>query len=65
MVWYKVTWYGVRCHGIGMSGVWYGISIPWYHGIGMELIYHPGMGTLEVPLNQRIHIPHRYPKMGD
>jgi hypothetical protein len=34
----------------------------WY---GMELIYHPGMGTTEVPLNQRIHIPHRYPKMGD
>ncbi|EDR04615.1 uncharacterized protein LACBIDRAFT_330428 [Laccaria bicolor S238N-H82] len=28
-----------------MSGVWYGFSIPWYHGIGMELIYHPGMGT--------------------
>ena len=24
-----------------------------------------GMGTMEVPLNQRIHIPHRYPKMGD
>jgi hypothetical protein len=23
----------------------------------MELIYHPRMGTIEVPLNQRIHIP--------
>jgi hypothetical protein len=50
---------------MGMSVVWYGFSILWYHGIGMELIYHPGMGTTEVPLNQRIHIPHRYPKMGD
>ena len=49
MVWYKVTWYG-KWHGIGMSGVWYGFSIPWCHGIGMELIYHPRMGTLKVPL---------------
>ena len=56
----QVTWYG-KWHGIGMSGVWYGFSIPWYHGIGMELIYHPGMGTL----NQGIDVPHRYPKMGD
>ena len=35
MVWY-VTWYWYEC---GM--VW-----AWYCGIGMELIYHPGMGTL-------------------
>ena len=45
MVWYSMVWYGM-CHGIGMSGVWYGFYIPWYRGIGMELIYHPGMGTL-------------------
>ncbi|EDR02332.1 uncharacterized protein LACBIDRAFT_309761 [Laccaria bicolor S238N-H82] len=30
-----------------MSGIWYGFSIPWYHGIGIKLIYHPGMGTLK------------------
>ena len=40
---------GFPYHGIGMSGGWYGFSIPWYHGIGMELIYHSGMGTLKVP----------------
>ena len=34
---------------IGMSGIWYEFSIPWYHGIGMVLIYHPRMGTIEVP----------------
>jgi hypothetical protein len=58
MVWYKVTWYWYEC---GMVWVFH-TMVPWY---GMELIYHPGMGTTEVPLNQRIHIPHRYPKMGD
>jgi len=64
MVWYKVTWYGMATW-YWNEWVWYGFSIPWYHGIGMMLIYHPGMGTTEVPLNQRIHRPHRYPKMGD
>jgi hypothetical protein len=38
------------------------MSVAWY---GMELIYHPRMGTTEVLLNQRIHIPHRYPKIAD
>ena len=63
MVRYKMTWYG------NMVLVWvgYGMGFP-YHGT-MVLVWcsytNPGMGTMEVPLNQRIHIPHRYPKMGD
>ena len=69
MVWYEVKWYGIvwygMCHGIGMSGVWYGFYIPWYGGIGMELIYHCGMGYPLGTLNQGIDVPHRYPKMGD
>ena len=48
-----------------MSVVWYGFYIPWYGGIGMELIYHFGMGYPLGALNQGIDVPHRYPKMGD
>ena len=48
-----------------MSGVWYGFFIPWYGGIGVELIYHLGMGYPQDTLNQGIDVPHRYPKMGD
>ena len=69
MVWYEVKWYGMvwygKWHGIGMSVVWYGFYIPWYGGIGMELIYHCGMGYPLGALNQGIDVPHRYPKMGD
>ena len=39
MVWYEVEWYGMRWYGMvwcGMVWYWYGVSIPWYHGIGME-----------------------------
>jgi hypothetical protein len=50
---------------MGMSVVWYGFSIPWYHGIGMELIYHPGMGTTEVPLNEDFTLPHLFPWESD
>ena len=58
-------WYGMKWHGIGMRGIWYGISIPWYHGIGMEPIYHIGMGYPQGSLIQRIGWPHRSPKLGD
>ena len=40
--------YGMQWHGIGKRGKWYKIAIPQYHGIGMGLIYHSGMGTLKV-----------------
>ena len=62
--WYGMVWYGMW-HGIGMSGVWYGFFIPWYGGIGMELIYHLGMGYPQGTLNQGIDVPYRYPKIGD
>ena len=64
MVWYGMVWYGMW-HGIGMSVVWYGFFIPRYGGIGMELIYHLGMGYPQGTLNQGIDVPYRYPKMGD
>ena len=48
-----------------MSVVWYGFYIPWYGGIGMELIYHCGMGYPLGALNQGIDVCHGYPKMGD
>ena len=64
MRWYGMVWYGMG-HGIGMSVVWYGFFIPWYGGIGMELIYHLGMGYPQGTLNQGIDVPYRYPKMGD
>ena len=64
MVWYGMVWYGMW-HGIGMSVVWYAFYIPWYGGIGMELIYHCWNGYPLGALNQGIDVPHRYPKMGD
>jgi len=64
MVWYKVTWYGMATW-YWNEWVWYGFSIPWYHGIGMVLIYHPQNGYPQGTLNQGIDVPHRYPKMGD
>ena len=48
-----------------MSVVWYGFFIPRYGGIGMELIYHLGMGYPQGTINQGIDVPYRYPKMGD
>ena len=50
LVWYKISWYGMVA--------WY-----WYEWDMVWVFY--SMGTMEVPLNQSIHIPHRYPKMGD
>ena len=35
---------GMRWHGIGKRWIWYEVSIPWYHGIDMALIYHPWNG---------------------
>ena len=48
-----MVWYGMW-HGIGMSLVWYGFYIPWYGGIGMELIYHCWNGCPLGALNQGI-----------
>ena len=39
-----------------MSVVWYGFFIPRYGGIGMELIYHLGMGYPQGTLNQGIDV---------
>jgi hypothetical protein len=76
MVWYDITmgwydWYGMTMgwyDWYGMTMGWYGMTMVWvWYGITMAL-YDYGWydhGTTEVPLNQRIHIPHRYPKMGD
>ena len=59
---FKMTWYGM------VTWYWYEWDMVWvFHTMVLVWCSYttPGMGTIEVPLNQRIHIPHRYPKMGD
>ena len=57
-LWFQ--WYGMKWHGIGKRGIWYGFSNPWYHAIGMEPIYHIGMGSPQGSLIQRIGWPHDF-----
>ena len=40
MVWYGMVWYDME---------WYEVSIPWYDGIGMEVIPLLEWGTTKVP----------------
>jgi len=53
MTWYWNEWDMVWVFHSMVPWYWYGAHIPPQNG------YHQGT------LNQGIHVPHRYPKMGD
>ena len=51
MVWYGMVWYdGMEWNGMVWYDMeWYEVSIPWYDGIGIEVIPLLEWGTTKVP----------------